>query len=103
MSRRPDRFPMLTVAAVLGAPLDFEAMRTRSIAVAAAGTAGTAIMDHELDLAKRARGLDHRCDSEFCLPTQRRGQSLIVSRASARAPLPVTFVRATFKRSSVSA
>jgi hypothetical protein len=36
---------MLTVLAMFGAPLNFEAMRTYSIAVAAARAAGAAIVD----------------------------------------------------------
>jgi hypothetical protein len=57
-SRRPDRHPMLTVLAMHGALLYFEAVRTCSIAVTATRTAGAVVVDPQLDFAQRALSLD---------------------------------------------
>jgi len=47
----PHPLPVLTVPAMCGAHLHFEAVRTCSIAVAAAWTAGAAIVDPQADSA----------------------------------------------------
>jgi hypothetical protein len=46
---------MLAVATMLGTLLHFKSIRTRPIAVAAAGTAGALVMTSQLDFAERAR------------------------------------------------
>ncbi len=61
---------MLTVPAMLGAPLYFEALRTCSIAVTAAGAAGPIVMDLQLDLTERALSLDDRSDRVLGLVPQ---------------------------------
>ncbi len=51
--------PMLASAPVLGAQSDFEAIRSGYVAITAAQTAGSAVVDPQPDLAKRTLGLDH--------------------------------------------
>jgi hypothetical protein len=46
---------------------DFETTRTYSVAVTAAGKAGSVVMDPQLDFAQRAIGFDHRPDRSVCL------------------------------------
>jgi hypothetical protein len=58
---------MLTVPAMLDAPPHFEAMRTCSIAVAAAGTTGPAIMNRKLDTAQRTGAFDDVADRDLRL------------------------------------
>jgi hypothetical protein len=62
---------MLTVAAMMGAPLNVDAMRTCSIAVAAARAAGALVMDSQFNLAERALGLNDRRDGSFRLTLKR--------------------------------
>lgn len=50
---------MLTIPAVLGAPLYFEAMRARSIAVAAARTTSAVVVNPQTNFAQRAGTFDH--------------------------------------------
>jgi hypothetical protein len=58
---------MLTVPAMLGAPLHFETSRLCSIAVTAARTTGALVVDAQLDLAEWAFGLDYGCNGPLSL------------------------------------
>jgi hypothetical protein len=58
---------MLAVPAVRVAPPHFEAMRTSSVAVAAARTTGAVVVDSQLNLAQRALGFNDRSDGSLRL------------------------------------
>jgi hypothetical protein len=75
---------MLTVPAMLGALLHFEAMRTCSITVAAAWAASATVMDPHLDLAERTGTFDHVTNSRFRLTAQRLGHVKKVTRGPSR-------------------
>jgi hypothetical protein len=62
---------MLTVAPMLRAPLHFKAVRTCSIAVAAARTTGAVVVNPQADSAQRAGAFDHVTNSGFRLAAQR--------------------------------
>lgn len=58
---------MLAASSVLQTLPHIETVRSCYIAVTAAGTAGSLVMDPQLDIAQRALSLDHGGDRAFGL------------------------------------